>query len=152
MTDATFEVVLVLDRAGILQALGRPTGSVGLPARWSGTVFSALHPDDHETVRSCLADPAGVELDVDVPDGEELNGVQLYWNETRIATMYDPPFVQTVHIPSKDGIGYLRAVATLKEEGIDPSEDVVLVNAPDYMETVNVHLVELPTTVLRDRS
>ncbi|HWW62510.1 MAG TPA: VWA domain-containing protein, partial [Thermoanaerobaculia bacterium] len=32
----------------------------------------------------------------------------------------------------------------------DPTEDVVMVNTPDYMETIDVHLVELPTTVLRD--
>ncbi len=97
-----------------------------------------------------LSGPTRVEVEVRVPDGKQLGAVELYWNEQRVATMYDPPFVQTVHIPSKDGVGYLRAVAMLKEEGVDPSEDVVLVNAPDYMETVNVHLVELPTTVLRD--
>ncbi len=97
-----------------------------------------------------LTGPTRVEVEVRVPEGKTLNNIELYWNETRIATMYDPPFVQTVHIPSADGIGYLRAVASLKEEGIDPSEDVVLVNAPDYIENVDVHLVELPTTVLRD--
>ena len=97
-----------------------------------------------------LSGPTRVELEVRVPEGKELGAVELYWNDTRIATMYDPPFVQTVHIPSKDGVGYLRAVASLKEEGADPTEDVVLVNAPDYMENVDVHLVELPTTVLRD--
>jgi Ca-activated chloride channel homolog len=97
-----------------------------------------------------LTGPTRVEVEVRVPAGKTLNNIELYWNETRIATMYDPPFVQTVHIPSEDGIGYLRAVASLKEEGVDPSEDVVLVNAPDYIENVDVHLVELPTTVLRD--
>jgi Ca-activated chloride channel homolog len=97
-----------------------------------------------------LSGPTRVEVDVRVPEGKSLDSVELYWNEQRVATMYDEPFVQTVHIPSKDGVGYLRAVAKLKEEGVDPTEDVVLVNAPDYMETVNVHLVELPTTVLRD--
>ena len=97
-----------------------------------------------------LSGPTRVEVEVRVPEGKQLASVDLYWNEQRVATMYDPPFVQTVHIPSKDGVGYLRAVATLEGEGIDPTEDVVLMNAPDYMETVNVHLVELPTTVLRD--
>ena len=50
---------------------------------------------------------------VRVPDGKLLGGVELFWNETRIATMFDPPFIQTVTIPSTDGVGYLRAVATL---------------------------------------
>ncbi len=60
MTDATSEVVLVLDRAGTLQAVGRPpVGTLPVPGgRWPGTVFAALHPDDHEALRSCLTDPA----------------------------------------------------------------------------------------------
>jgi Ca-activated chloride channel family protein len=97
-----------------------------------------------------LSGPTRVELDVRVPDGKDLDDVELYWNETRVATMYDPPFVQTVNIPSKEGVGYLRAVAKLKDPGVDPVEDVVMVNTPDYMAVIDVHLVELPTTVLRD--
>ncbi|HEX8173471.1 MAG TPA: VWA domain-containing protein [Thermoanaerobaculia bacterium] len=95
-----------------------------------------------------LSGPTRVELDVKVPEGKQLAGVDLYWNETRVATMFDPPFVQTVNIPSSEGVGYLRAVAKLSDAEVDPVEDVVMVNAPDYMETVDVHLVELPTTVL----
>jgi len=97
-----------------------------------------------------LSGPTRVELEVRVPESKELSGVELYWNETRIATMYDPPFVQMVTIPSDDNVGYLRAVATLKDSDVDPVEDVVMINTPDYMETIDVHLVELPTTVLRD--
>lgn len=91
-----------------------------------------------------------VELDVRVPEGKELENVELYWNETRVATMYDPPFVQTVQIPSAEGVGYLRAVAKLKDPETDPVEDVVMVNTPDYMAVIDVHLIELPTVVLRD--
>jgi len=97
-----------------------------------------------------LSGPTRVELDVRVPEGKELANVELYWNETRVATLFDPPFVQTVNIPSTEGVGYLRAVATLKDPEVDPVEDVVMVNTPEYMATVDVHLVELPTTVLRD--
>jgi Ca-activated chloride channel family protein len=96
-----------------------------------------------------LSGPTRVELDVRVPDGKELGSVELYWNETRVATMYDPPFVQTVQIPRSEGVGYLRAVATLKDAEGESTEDVVMVNTPDYMATIDVHLVELPTTVLR---
>ena len=95
-----------------------------------------------------LVGPSRVEMDVSVPDGEELRSVELFWNEQRIAALYDPPFVQTVDIPRTEGVGYLRAVATLKNENIPPVEDVVMVNTPAYMEELNVHLVELPTTVL----
>jgi Ca-activated chloride channel family protein len=97
-----------------------------------------------------LAGPTRVEVDVKVPEGKELGTVELYWNETRVATMYDPPFVHMVNVPGVDGVGYLRAVASLKDSSVDPAEDVVMVNTPDYMETIDVHLVELPTTVLRD--
>ncbi|MDQ3281671.1 MAG: VWA domain-containing protein [Acidobacteriota bacterium] len=97
-----------------------------------------------------LSGPTRVELDVHVPEGKQLDAVELYWNETRVATMYDPPFVHTVNVPKTEGFGYLRAVATLKNGDVDPAEDIVMVNTPDYMETVDVHLVELPTTVMRD--
>ena len=88
-----------------------------------------------------------VEMSVNVPEGKKLDNLQLYLNDTRVATLYDPPFVQTVNIPEQEGVGYLRAVATLKDDPA-PIEDVVMINTPDFMEEVNVHLVELPTTVL----
>jgi Ca-activated chloride channel family protein len=95
-----------------------------------------------------LSGPTRVEVEVKVPEGKELSSVELYWNETRVATLYDPPFVQTVNIPGTDGVGYLRAVATLKDPEADPVEDVVMVNTPEFMASLDVHLVELPTTVL----
>jgi VWFA-related protein len=95
-----------------------------------------------------LAGLSRVEMDVRVPDGEELAALELYWNETRLATLYDAPFVQTIDIPPTEGPGYLRAVATLKDGAVPPVEDVVMVNTPSYMEELNVHLIELPTTVL----
>ena len=95
-----------------------------------------------------LSGPTKVEMEVRVPEGKELNAVELYWNETRVATLYDPPFVQTVNIPGTEGVGYLRAVASLKDPEVDPVEDVVMVNTPEFMASVDVHLVELPTTVL----
>jgi Ca-activated chloride channel family protein len=86
-------------------------------------------------------------MDVSVPDGETLGKLELYWNETRVATLFDAPFVQTVDIPPTSGVGYLRAVATLQDSDTAPIEDVVIINTPAYMEELNVHLIELPTTV-----
>ena len=97
-----------------------------------------------------VSGPTRVEVEVKVPEGKELAQIELYYNEQRIATMYDPPFVQNVNIPATDGVGYLRAVATMKDPEADPVEDVVMVNTPDFMTEIDVHLVELPTTVLRD--
>jgi Ca-activated chloride channel family protein len=89
-----------------------------------------------------------VEIAVQAPEGKSIENVQLFLNETPMATLYDPPFVQTVNIPEKQSVGYLRAVAKLKDDDIPPAEDVVMINTPAYMETVDVHLIELPTTVI----
>ena len=87
-----------------------------------------------------------VSLDLRVPKGHTLRGVDLFWNETKVATLHDPPYVQTVDVGSSDHIGDIRAVATL-DDGSTASDEVI-VNAPPQLEEVNVHLVELPTTVL----
>ena len=42
-------------------------------------------------------------------------------------------------------------MATLKEDSEHPPvEDLVMINSPQFMEEVNVHLIELPTTVIRN--
>jgi VWFA-related protein len=95
-----------------------------------------------------LVGQARIEMDVHVPDGDELESLELYFNEMRLATMYDPPFVQMIDVPQTNGgVGYIRAVARLKDSAVPPIEDVVMINTPSYMEELNVHLVELPTTV-----
>ncbi|HYH08755.1 MAG TPA: VWA domain-containing protein [Thermoanaerobaculia bacterium] len=99
-------------------------------------------------VAPLLVGPSRIEMDVSVPEGDELASLELYWNERRMATLFDPPFVQTIDIPKTEGAGYLRAVARLKDETAPPVEDVVMINTPAYMEELNVHLIELPTTVL----
>jgi Ca-activated chloride channel family protein len=89
-----------------------------------------------------------VEMSVRTPEGKQLDKLQLYYNETPVATLYGPPYVQTIDIPQNTGVAYLRAVATLKDDPTPPIEDVVMINTPQFMEEVNVHLVELPTTVI----
>ncbi|MFL6246197.1 MAG: VWA domain-containing protein, partial [Thermoanaerobaculia bacterium] len=95
-----------------------------------------------------LSGSTRVEMDVNVPDGDELASLELYFNETRVATLFDAPFVQTIELPSTEGAAYLRAVATLKDSSVPPVEDVVIINTPAYMEELNVHLIELPTSVV----
>jgi VWFA-related protein len=91
-----------------------------------------------------------VEMAVSVPEGKSLEKLELFLNQTRVATLYAPPFVQTIDIAPQQGVAYLRAVATLKDSELAPVEDVVVVNTPQFMADVNVHLVELPTTAFRD--
>jgi VWFA-related protein len=91
-----------------------------------------------------------VEMAVDVPEGKKLEKLELFLGETRVATLYGPPYVQVVDVPQQEGVGYFRAVASLQDVPEQPPiEDVVTFNTAQYMEEVNVHLVELPTTVLR---
>jgi len=91
-----------------------------------------------------------VELSVNVPEGKKLDHVDLFLKDTRVATLYGPPYVQLVDVPQAEGVSYIRAVATLKDESQPPVEDLVMINTPQFMEEVNVHLVELPTTVIRN--
>ncbi|MEO6260760.1 MAG: VWA domain-containing protein [Thermoanaerobaculia bacterium] len=91
-----------------------------------------------------------IEMSVSVPESKKIDHVDLFLNTTRVASLFDPPWVQTIDIPVTEGVGYLRAVATLKDDPQPPVEDLVMINTPQFMEEVNVHLVELPTTVLRN--
>jgi len=92
-----------------------------------------------------------VEMAVNVPEGKQLDKLELFLNESRLATLFGPPYVQVVDLPDSESIAYLRAVASLKDVPEQPPvEDLVMINTPQFMEEVNVHLVELPTTVLRD--
>jgi Ca-activated chloride channel family protein len=92
-----------------------------------------------------------VEMAVNVPEGKKLDHLELYLNDTRMATLFGPPWVQTIEVPKTEGVGYLRAVAALKDDAAQPPvEDLVMINTPQFMEEVNVHLIELPTTVIRN--
>ena len=84
-------------------------------------------------------------VQVEVPDGETIDRVELYLSEERIATLYQRPYVQSVLLPGGDLV-YIRAVAFL-EDG-SSTEDVVFVNAPAYLEEVEVQYVELHALVL----
>jgi len=86
-------------------------------------------------------------VDVQLPDGAELDRVELYLDERRVATLYQPPFVQPI-VLEDDRLAYLRAVAYLTDG--NSTEEVVFINAPGEIEEVDVHLVELYATV-RDR-
>jgi VWFA-related protein len=101
-------------------------------------------------VTSNVTGKVRVEIDESIPEGRELESIELYLNDTKLATLYDPPFVQTIEVPATAGIGYIRAVAKLKDDPGLPAEDVVFINSPDYVEEIEVHLIELPVTVIRD--
>ncbi len=84
--------------------------------------------------------------EVEAPEGEAVERVELYLNEARVATIYQPPYVHPIVLPQGEPLAYVRAVAYLADG--NTTESVVFVNAPEYLEQVNVDLVELYTTVL----
>ncbi len=85
-------------------------------------------------------------VDIDVPDGETVERVEIFLNETRLATLYQPPYTQPVVLPKDEPVAYVRAVAFLTDG--NSTEDLVFVNAPDNFEEMNVQFVELYTSVL----
>jgi len=96
-----------------------------------------------------VSGPLRVTMEASVPQGKELDRVELFFNETRMSTLYTPPLVATINIPKKAAIGYIRAVAYLKDDtATAPAEDLVFINTPDFMQNIQVLLVELPTSVI----
>lgn len=96
-----------------------------------------IEPRRGKTYRDSLT----VEADVQAPEGKTVERVEVFWNETRVATLYQEPWTQPVLVPSPDEIAYLRAVAYLADG--NSTEDLVFVNAPDYLEELDVQFVEL---------
>lgn len=87
-----------------------------------------------------------VHAEVDTPLGEQLSHVDFFWNETRMARLYQPPFVQTLRPSPSDGSSYVRAVAVL-DDG-HSAEDLVVVNTGATNEAIEVDFVELYASVL----
>jgi Ca-activated chloride channel family protein len=101
-----------------------------------------LEPQPGKTYQQSLRASA----EVKVPEGESLDRVEFYLNETRVATLYQPPFAQPIVLPPDAKVTYVRAVAYLAEGG-NSTEDTVLVNSPIQGEKVQVDLVELFASV-----
>ena len=84
--------------------------------------------------------------EVELPDGRSLERVELFLNETLVATLYQEPYVHPIILPENDTVAYVRAVAYLPDG--NSTEDLVFINAPDYLEELEIQFVELYTTVL----
>jgi Ca-activated chloride channel family protein len=84
--------------------------------------------------------------DVEVPEGEALERVEVFLNETRVATLFQAPWEQPIALPPGEPVAYVRAVAYLADG--NSTEDLVFVNAPENLEEMDVDLVELYATVL----
>lgn len=90
------------------------------------------------------------EADVLVPEGEGVERVEFFVNETKVATVFQPPYVQPIVLPENEPIAYVRAVAYTPDGSA--TDDWVFVNAPDDLDILDVQYVELFTAVLdRDK-
>jgi len=86
------------------------------------------------------------EAAIEVPEGAVVERVEFYLNETLVASLYQEPFVQPIVLPEGEPIAYVRAVAYLPDG--NSTEDLVFVNAPDYLEEIDIQFVELFATVV----
>jgi VWFA-related protein len=86
------------------------------------------------------------EAQVQVPEGQIVERVELFFNETRVATLYQEPWAHPIRLPENNEMAYVRAVAYLPDG--NSTEDLVFVNSPDYLEEIDVQFVELFASVL----
>jgi len=84
--------------------------------------------------------------EIEKPEGSSLERLEIYLNDRLAATLYQEPFAQAILLPPSGELTFVRAVAYL-EDG-NSTEDLVFVNAPEYLDQVDVQLVELYATVL----
>jgi Ca-activated chloride channel family protein len=132
---------LALDASGKTVATDEVQLNVG-PHRFA---VRLVEPQPGKTYKSSLR----AQAEVEVPEGDELDRVEIFLNDDRVATLYQPPFAQPVLLPQSKEITYVRAVAYLKDGG--STEDLVLINAPDFTSQVDVQFVELYTSVVDNK-
>ncbi len=87
-----------------------------------------------------------VHAEVELPEGEQLDRLEIFLEETRVATLYQPPFEQPLLLDRPGALSYVRAVAYLADG--NTAEDVSFVNAPDFVDELEVQFVELYAAVL----
>ncbi len=104
-----------------------------------------VEPEPGKTYSASLR----AQAEVDVPEGEKLDRVEFFLNEDRLATLYQPPFAQPMVLPAAKAMSFVRAVAYLADG--NSTEDLVLINAPEYGTAIQVQMVELYTTVVDKR-
>jgi Ca-activated chloride channel family protein len=86
------------------------------------------------------------QAEVEVPEGKVVEKVEFYLNEDLVATLYQEPWIQPILLPGEETVAYVRVVA-YQPDG-NSTEDLVFVNAPDYLEEVDVQFVELYVAAL----
>ena len=89
--------------------------------------------------------PTLAKAEVVIPDGHRIETVEFKVNDQTVHTLVKPPWEATVTPPANVDLVYLTVVATL-EDG-SKAEAVRYLKAPEYVEEVEVNLVELYVAV-----
>lgn len=90
-----------------------------------------------------------VKAEVVVPEERRVEFVEFLLGDVSIARLDQPPWQTKVEIPTGEELSYVTVVAQLDDGS--RAEDVRFLNNPEFLEEVDVELVELFTTVT-DRS
>jgi len=98
---------------------------------------------------AALAGTISARAEVTVPPEHAVANVEFVVNEESVARLAGPPWEAAIEVPPGGGMAYLTVRATLDDGTM--AEEVRFINAPRYLEEVEVNLVELLTTVT-DRS
>jgi VWFA-related protein len=93
--------------------------------------------------------PVLARAEVRVPDGATLDRLELLVDDQRVATLYQPPFVQLLPLRAAAAgaanATFVRAVAYLGDG--TTAEDLAVINSPDPVERIDVRLVEISAAV-----
>lgn len=81
-----------------------------------------------------------VRADVQTPDGQPAERVEIFLDQQRVAVIEEPPYAQSLRLPGQQA-AVVRAVAYLSDGS--SAEDAVVVNGSEFQEEVVVQLVEL---------
>jgi VWFA-related protein len=132
-------------RAVGLDAAGREVATDelvlnGAPQRFAVRLLEPRRGERHARAGERLRARA----EVQVPDGQTLDRLEVYLDERRVAMLFQPPFSLPLTLPAPLP-RYVRAVAYLADGST--AEDIVLLNAPGYQENVDVPLVEVYAAV-----
>ena len=109
-----------------------------LPINAGGSRFTVRLVEPRRAQR--FTESVRARADVQVPDGEIVDRVEFFRNETLVATLFQAPYVQPIRLTGGGTPEYIRSVAYLKDG--NSAEDLVFVNAEEVLEQVEVQFVE----------
>jgi Ca-activated chloride channel family protein len=110
------------------------------PERLSAQIVS---PRDEQ-----IATAATVEIAVRAPDGVQVEGVDIFWNDRKLATLTSAPYRYELTLPKRDDFGYVRVVAHDSTGAV--AEDAKLINGASVAEEMQVDAVDL-YAIVQDR-